>query len=151
MAVRTQPLFTLTLTVGPAQALGPTPAGERRVVPVLGGSFEGERLRGTVEPGGSDWIAVKPDGAVHLDVRLVLKTHDGALVGMTYRGVRHGPAEIIARVNRGEPVDPSSYYFRVTAAFETGSETYSWLNNIAAVASGSRRPEGPIYEVYEVL
>ncbi|HEY0521780.1 MAG TPA: DUF3237 domain-containing protein [Stellaceae bacterium] len=151
MTVRTQPLFTLTLTVAPAQPLGRTPAGERRVVAVLGGSFEGERLRGTVEPGGSDWIMVKPDGALHLDVRLVLKTQDGALVGMTYRGIRHGPAEIIERVNRGEAVDPSSYYFRAMVAFETGSQTYAWLNNIAAVATGSRRPEGPIYEVYEVL
>jgi hypothetical protein len=151
MTIRTQPLFRMALNVGSAQPLGPTQAGERRVVPVLGGSFEGERLRGAVEPGGSDWIVVKPDGALHLDVRLVLKMHDGALVGMTYRGIRHGPAEVMARVNRGEPVDPSEYYFRAAVTFETGSTTYAWLNNVIAVSIGSRRPEGPVYEVYEVL
>jgi len=149
--VRTQPLFTIKLLTDKPQVLGRTPAGERRIVAVTGGSFEGPRLRGTVEPGGSDWIIGRPDGSLRLDVRLSLRTDDGALIGMTYAGYRHGPAEVIERLNRGETVDPSLYYFRTVPLFETGAPTYAWLNNVVAVALGHRPPEGPVYRVFEVL
>lgn len=151
MSIETRLLFDIILSVGTPQLLGGTPAGDRRVVPVLGGTFEGERLRGTVEPGGSDWILMRPDGAAQLDVRLTLRTDDGALIGMTYRGVRHGPASVIDRLNRGEKVDPSEYYFRTSPFFETSADRYEWLNRIVAVATGHRPPEGPIYRVFEVL
>jgi hypothetical protein len=81
----------------------------------------------------------------------VLQTDDGALIGMTYRGVRHGPAEVMAKVNRGEPVDPSSYYFRTATLFETSAPRYEFLNRLVAVGTGRRTAEGPIYEVFEVL
>ena len=151
MAIESRLLFNVTLSVGTPQLLGRTPAGDRRVVPVLGGTFDGERLRGTVEPGGSDWILMRPDGAAQLDVRLTLKTDDGALIGMTYRGVRHGPAAVIDRLNRGETVDPSEYYFRTAPFFETSAAKYDWLNRVVAVATGRRPPEGPIYRVFEIL
>ena len=76
-----------------------------------------------MEPGGSDWLGVRGDGAFTLDVRLVLKTHDDALIGMTYRGLRHGPADVIAKLGRGEAVPASEYYFRAAMFFETASET----------------------------
>ena len=151
MTIETRPLFRITLQVGAPQLLGRTPAGDRRIVPVVGGSFEGERLSGTVEPGGSDWILMRPDGAAQLDVRLTLRTTDGALIGMTYRGVRHGPPSVIERLNRGEPVDPSEYYFRTAPWFETAAERYDWLNRIVALATGRRPPEGPVYRIFEVL
>jgi hypothetical protein len=84
-------------------------------------------------------------------VRVTLETHDGHLVYMTYRGVRHGPAEIMQRLNAGEEVDPSSYYFRTTPSFETGSEKYAWLNAIVCISTGHRTASGPVYRVYEVL
>lgn len=149
--IRTTPLFTLTLKVGRIQNLGKTPLGERRVATVTGGSFEGPKLAGTVEEGGSDWILVRPDGALQLDVRLTLKTADGQLIGMTYRGFRHGPAPVIERLNRGEPVDPGEYYFRIAPFFETASEKYGWLNRIVALGLGHRLPEGPVYRVFELL
>jgi hypothetical protein len=149
--IRTAHLFTITLKVGKIQNLGKTPLGERRVAPVLGGRFEGPKLKGAVEEGGSDWLLVRPDGATQLDVRLTLKTDDGQLIGMTYRGYRHGPAAVIERLNRGEPVDASEYYFRTAPFFETASEKYGWLNRIVAVATGHRPPEGPVYHVFEVL
>ena len=150
--IRTQHLFTLDLTVAtPLQMLGATPFGERRIAEVTGGTFEGARLRGTVLPGGGDWLLLRADGALQLDVRLTLECHDGALIYMTYRGIRHGPAEVMARLNRGEAVAPSDYYFRVAPFFETGAEAYGWLNRIVAVASGHRKAEGPVYEVFEVL
>jgi len=80
-----------------------------------------------------------------------LRTEDGQLIGMTYRGFRHGPAAVIARLNRGEAVDPGEYYFRIAPFFETASERYGWLNRIVAVGLGHRLPEGPVYRVFEVL
>jgi hypothetical protein len=149
--IRTAHLFTLTLSVGAPQPIGAGPAGNRRVVTVTGGRFEGERLRGAVLEGGSDWIIARPDGTVALDVRMVLQTDDGALIGLTYRGLRHGPAEVMDRVNRGEPVDPSTYYFRTAMMFETAAPKYEWLNRIIALGTGHRTAEGPVYEVFEVL
>jgi Protein of unknown function (DUF3237) len=149
--IRTEKLFTIRLQTALPQAIGRTPLGQRLVVPVTSGSFEGPRLRGTVEPSGSDWIYQRADGAMALDVRLVLKTEDGALIGLTYRGFRHGPAEVLARLGSGEAVDPSEYYFRTAMFFETAAERYDWLNRVVAVSTGRRLPEGPVYEVFEVL
>lgn len=149
--IRTAHLFTLSLAVGEMQALGKTPAGDRRVGVVAGGRFEGAKLKGTVLKGGSDWLLLRGDGALQLDVRLTLKTDDGAVIGMTYHGYRHGPAAVIDRLNRGERVDAADYYFRIAPFFETASETYGWLNRVVAVGTGNRLPEGPIYEVFEIL
>jgi len=149
--IRTAFLFTVTITVATPQIVGATPIGERRNVPVTGGTFEGKRLRGTIMPGGSDWIVVRADGVWQLDVRLPLQTDDGALINMTYKGFRHGPAAILERLNRGETVDPSEYYFRTVPFFETAAAIYAWLNRIVSVATGHRTASGPTYQVYEVL
>jgi Protein of unknown function (DUF3237) len=150
--IQTRPLFTLALQVPPIVDLGMTPNGQRRIATVSGGTFKGERMNGKVQasPGG-DWILVRPDGATVLDVRLTLETDDKQLIFMTYRGLRHGPKEVIARLNAGEAVDPSLYYFRSTPVFETASQKYDWLNRIISVGTGRREPSGPIYEVFEVL
>ena len=150
-AVRTRPLFVMHLKVRPLVMVGATPGVDRRIGLVSGGSFKGERLSGQVIDGGSDWQAVRADGSTTLDVRLVLKTDDDAVIVMTYGGVRHGPADVIARVERGEAVDPESYYFRINPTFEIAATTYDWLNRILAVGIGHRQPDGPIYSVFEVL
>ena len=149
--IRTVHLLTLRLAVSGMQPIGATPNGNRRVGLVAGGTFEGPKLRGAVLTGGADWIIVRPDGSTTLDVRIVLQTDDGAAIGMTYRGMRHGPAAVMERVNRGEMVDPSEYYFRTAVAFETAAPKYDWLNRIIAIGTGSRPPEGPVYEIFEVL
>jgi hypothetical protein len=149
--IRTRPLFALRLQVAEMQPIGPAPAGERRVGVVAGGTFQGARLSGTVLSGGSDWIIARPDGAWTLDVRLVLKTTDGALIGMTYKGLRHGSAEVMAKVARGEPVPPEDLYFRTVIQFETAAPAYAWLNRCFAIGVGRRPPEGPVYEVFELL
>jgi Protein of unknown function (DUF3237) len=149
--IRTAHLMTMTLGVSGMQAIGATPSGNRRIGLVAGGTFTGERLRGTVLPGGADWIMVRGDGSTTLDVRLVLETDDKALIGMTYRGLRHGPAAVMERLDRGENVDPADYYFRTVIVFETGAAKYDWLNRIFAIGTGRRPPEGPVYEIFEVL
>ena len=149
--IRTTPLMTIKLAVAGMQAIGATPSGNRRIGLVAGGTFEGPKLRGTVLPGGADWLMLRADGATTLDVRLVLETDDKATIGMTYRGLRHGPAAVMERLNKGENVDPSEYYFRIAVGFETAAPKYDWLNRIFAIGTGRRPPEGPVYEIFEVL
>jgi hypothetical protein len=149
--VRTRPLFVMRLDVRPLQIIGATPGGYRRVGVVPSGVFDGERLSGRVLEGGADWQNVRGDGSTALDVRLVLETIDDALIGMTYRGIRHGTPDVIARVEKGEAVDPGDYYFRTAPLFETAATQYAWLNNVVAVGIGHRRVDGPVYNIFEVL
>ena len=149
--VRTRPLLVMHLDVRKLQIIGPTPGSYRRIGVVPGGVFEGERLSGEVLDGGSDWQAVRADGPTTLDVRLVLKTKDDALIGMTYRGLRHGPADVIERIERGEVVDPVSYYFRINPLFETAAPQYDWINRVIAVGVGHRLVDAAVYSVFEVL
>ena len=150
--IQTRHLFKISLTVPGIVDLGNTPLGQRKIAQVSGGTFEGERLCGKVkEAPGGDWLLLRPDGVLMLDVRLMLETDDQQLIYMSYRGMRHGPKEVMDRLNRGEPVNPADYYFRSVPVFETASEKYAWLNRIVCVASGSRTATGPAYEVYEVL
>jgi uncharacterized protein DUF3237 len=150
-SLRSQALFTMRLDVRGPLIVGATPGAYRRVGVVTGGSFEGARLSGQVLDGGSDWQTVRRDGATTLDVRLVLKTRDDALICMTYRGVRHGPPDVVARIEKGEVVDPTSYYFRINPLFETATAEYDWINRVVAVGIGHRRADGPIYSIFEVL
>ncbi len=148
-----RPLLAMRLQVDGPTILGRGPAHDRRIGIITGGQFDGphEGLSGTVLPGGSDWQTVRADGTWTLDVRLVLKANAGDLIGVTYRGYRRGPPEVLARLARGESVDPSEYYFRSTPLFETASERFAWLNGIVAVGIGHRFPDGPVYSLFEIL
>ncbi|MBV9750236.1 MAG: DUF3237 domain-containing protein [Acetobacteraceae bacterium] len=150
-AIKSEFLFEVRIEVAAPVPTGATPGGERRVVAILGGSFEGPRLRGSVLPGGSDAIWAQPSGRTLLDVRLVLKTHDGAAIYLQYRGVRNGPEAVMKRLAAGESVDPAEYYFRTAILFETGDPRYDWLNDTVAIGVGNRLPTGPVYRVFAVL
>ena len=86
--MRSRPLITLRLNTAPTQNIGAGPHGTRVTFPITGGSFEGDRLRGKVLPGGDDWTIKRSDGVVELDLRITLETDDGALIYMTFEGVR---------------------------------------------------------------
>ena len=146
-----RPLFTFQIEVKTPTVIGPTPGYDRRIGEITGGRFEGEKLRGKILSGGSDWQSLRSDGATTLNVRLVLETDDGGLIGMTYLGMRHGPKEVMDRIARGENVSPSEYYMRATPYYETASEKYGWLNRIVSVAYGHRMTGGAIYQVFEIL
>ncbi|QAY79067.1 DUF3237 domain-containing protein [Sphingosinicella sp. BN140058] len=145
-----RPLFTLRVLVDGLHAPGGPPGLQRRIGTIPGGSFEGERLRGRVLPGGSDWQIERRDGVIALDARILLQTDDEALIAMTYSGLRHGPADVMARLGRGESVDPADYYFRIVPTFATSAPHYQWLNRIVAVGTGRRDPEGPLYQIHEI-
>lgn len=149
--IETEFLFTLTARVGAPFDVGELAQGRRRISPIEGGEFEGPRLRGRVLPVTGDWMLIRPDGVTVIDVRATLQTDDHALIYMRYEGYRHGPREVMEALAKGEPADPSTYYFRITPSFETGADRYSWLNQIVAVGTGRRDPDGPVYDVYEVL
>ncbi len=145
------PLFDMRVTLAPIKDLGQTPNGHRRIIDITGGTFEGERLRGRVLPGGADWQVIRPDGSAALEARYTLETDDGALIYVRNTGFRHGPPEVLARLAAGEDVDPADYYFRSTPVFETGAEAHAWLNSVVAVASGARRPDAVELGVFEVV
>ena len=150
--MNTRLLMTMQVKVGTLQNIGAVPHGTRRTAPLGGGTFEGPRLRGTIVPESSaDWQLLRADGVLEMDLRVTLRTGDGALISMSAFGLRHGPPEVIAAIGRGETVDPSTYYFRTIPRFQTAHPAYSFLNRLIAVASGDRRPEGPLYTIHEVL
>ena len=149
-AIQTEFLFTITLDV-PVIALGDTPYGGRRIACFGAGSFEGPKLNGTVLPGGGGWMLRRRDEVLEVDVRIVLQTDDQQLIYTSWKGLRHGPKEVIDRLNRGEVVDPASYYFRTTPYFETSSEKHAWMNRICSIAIGSREGDRRVFEVFQVL
>jgi hypothetical protein len=150
-SVQVRPLFVLHLDVKPIEIVGQTPGAFRRVGIVPSGTFAGERLAGVVLDGSNDWQTVRSDGSTRLDVRLLLRTDDGTNILMSYQGIRYGEADVLRRLDNGEPVDPARYYFRINPVFEAPSGKYEWLNRVIAVGTGHRFPDGPVYSVFEVL
>ena len=149
--MNSRPLMTVKILAAQAQKLGMVPHGARSIVPVTGGDFEGQRLRGKVLPGGGDWLLQRPDGVLELDLRITLETDDHALIFMTFQGLRHGPPETMDALGRGETVDPTSYYFRTLPKFETSAEKYAFLNQIITVGTGEARPDGAVHRIDEIL
>jgi len=143
-------LYTSSVIVGQPMVVGTTPYGERRIIPIQGGSFAGPRLEGKVLPGGADWQVIRTDGTAELEARYTLETDDGALIYVLNQGIRSGSKEVMGRLTRGEKVHPSEYYFRTRPVFETGAPKYQWLHNIVAVATGERLPDEVLITVYEV-
>ena len=151
LPLRSEFLFRMSLSTGAPQGVGKGRNGELRIVPVTGGTVEGPNFRGEVLPGtAADWLRVDADGTAHMDVRLTVRTGEGHLVYVHYTGVRAGPAEVLARLNRGEAVPPEDYYFRTAVRFETGAAELDWMNRVVAVGVGQRPPSGPVYDVYAV-
>ena len=151
LPLRSEFLFRMSLSTGAPQGVGTARNGELRIVPVTGGTVEGPRFRGEVLPGtAADWLRVDPAGTAHMDVRLTLRSEAGQLVYVHYTGIRTGPPDVLAKLNRGEAVPPEDYYFRIAVRFETGAAELGWMNKAIAVGVGQRPPSGPVYDVYAV-
>ncbi len=144
-------VFRLDATLGTPLDLGETAQGRRRIVPLSGGTFAGPELNGTLVPGASaDWQLVLPDGTALGDIRYTLRTDAGDLLAVRSRGVRHGSADVLARLARGEPVDPREYTFRAATEIETAAPALDWLNKGIFIAVAARRPDGVAYDTYLV-
>ena len=145
-------LLTMHLKVDAAAAaqIGDTPEGRRSIAPILGGAFKGDRLRGTVLPGGADWVRFRPDGTMMIDVRLTLKTEDDVLIYAAYKGRFAGAATAMADLAQGKKLDPSSYSLITVVKFECGDGNYAWLNDVVAVGVGEQSGFNPVYTIYEI-
>ncbi len=151
MTPRFEYLMNLSVDVGNVVSMGPGPIGERRVVGILGGTFEGSGLRGEVLPGGADWQIARSDGVLDLDARYALKEQAGGVVRVLSQGYRHGPAEVLKALGRGEDVDPAKYFFRTIMRFETGAPYLEWLNRTIAVATAKREARRVLLSAYRLL
>ena len=146
-----EPIFSIRCELANILDLGPAPFGHRRVVNILGGPVTGARLSGRVLPGGADWQIVAADGSIDVHARYTIESDAGALIQVDSKGMRHGPADVLARLGRGEDVDPSLYYFRTVMRFETAHPAMDWMNRILALAKGAREKNAVRLDVYEVL
>lgn len=151
MSLTFQPVFTVKVEVDKPIEVGAVGAGIRRVIPIIGGSFEGELLNGTILPGGADYQIIRPDGVTEVEAHYTLRTNDGAHIYVKNNGYRHGPREIIEKLIKGEEVPDGSYYFKTTPRFEVSDEKYAFLNRNIFVGIGKRKPACVEIEYYQLM
>jgi hypothetical protein len=138
------------IDVGVPITIGETGEGLRRVVPITGGRISGARLNGVILPAGADFQVIRADGYTTLEAKYAARLDDGAMLYVINTGVRFGPPEVMARITRGEPVDPAEVYFRTVPKFETASHDYDWLCRKLFIASGARHPDCVQLSIFEV-
>lgn len=142
--------FTIRVQVGPPTELGQVPRGRRRIIPILGGTFEGPNIRGKVVPGGADWQIVRADGLAELDTRYMLQTDAGQPIYIQNAGIRHAPPDVTKKLLAGEPVDPSQVYFKTIPTFETSAPELQWLTRSIFIGTGERHPSEVVIRVWKV-
>ncbi len=136
--------------VGPLVSLGVGPYGERRTVPLGTGTVRGPELNGTLVEGGVDWQVARSDGVLDIAAHYVIRSDDGALIEVQSNGLRHGPAEVMARLARGEAVARDEYFFRTLVRFTTGAPQWQHLNRVMAIAVGQREARAVLLELYRL-
>ena len=143
-------LVRLEVEVGAPTTVGETPDGDRKLIPILGGRFEGEKLNGKILPGGADFLLTRKDDTSVLDARYVLETTDGVKIYAEDSGYRHGPPEVMQRLARGETVDPADYYSRSRMKLSTANTRYAWVNNLLVIGSGMRLGQRVLIDLFIV-
>ena len=144
------PMTRIRCEVEDLVSLGPAPYGERRFVPLGGGSVEGPELNGSIVAGGVDWQIQRADGVLDIAAHYVIRTTDGALVEVRSEGMRHADAEVMQQLARGEPVPRERYFFRTVMRFQTGAPQWAHLNRTIAIASGERQARRVLLDVYRL-
>lgn len=141
----------LRVEVGAPQQVGQTVHGLRRLIPITGGTATGDGWSARVLPGGADFQLIVNDRLSQLDARYMLETDAGDFIYVQNRAVRSGPPELIARLVRGEPVDPAQIYFRCSPSFETAAPALSWMGERMFVGTGARYPDAVVMRFFELL
>jgi Protein of unknown function (DUF3237) len=144
------PMTQVRCEVGELVTLGAAPHGERRYVPLGGGTVAGPELNGTIVEGGVDWQLNRADGVLEIAAHYVVRTDDGALVEVRSEGYRHGPPEVMARLGRGEQVPREAYFFRTVVRFTTGAPAWAHLNKVLALACGEREARLVKLDLYRI-
>ena len=131
--------LTAVTTEAPRVLVPDGPAGTRSIVTVTAGHLDGPRIVADMVPGSAagDWLTVRPNGTAQLDVRLCLRTDDGADVFVHYHGLARTDADGTTSI-------------RSAPRFETGDERYAWLNDLFVVGIGGRTDDGVSYELYSL-
>ena len=140
----------LEVELAPIREMGPGRAGQRRVIPIIGGTVTGPLLNGRILNLGADWQTIFANDTAELDTRYAFETDDGALIEIQNYGFRHGPADVIAALAKGDPVPPDSYYMRTFARLETGDQTHAWVNSTIFVGTGQRQQSKVIVDLFAV-
>ena len=151
LEMKSKYLCELVATLDEPQIVGETPSGVRMIFPITGGYCKGDDLSGDILPVGADWLLFRSNGVAEIDVRATIRTDDDAFIYVYYRGVIDAVPEVFEKVQTGETVDTSEYYFRTTPVFETGSEKYNWMNKIICVGVGELGKNQVRYKIYQVL
>jgi hypothetical protein len=149
--LQTKYVFTITARIGDVTSAGETGIGVRRIIPVIGGEVRGENVNGKVLGFGADFQIIRPNELIDLEAKYAFETDDGAVVYVENKGMRFGPVELLQKLKRGEPVDPSLIYFRTVPRFETGAEKYRWLMESLFVASAARHADRVVVDVHQVM
>jgi hypothetical protein len=142
--------FELRVTVGAPVEIGQVPHGRRRIVSILGGTFEGPSIKGKVVPGGADWQIIQPDGFSELDTRYMLETDKGQIVYVQNAGIRHAAPAVMEKLLKGEVVDPKLVYFRTVPTFETAAPDLQWLSRSVFIGTGERYPTEVVIRFWRV-
>ena len=151
LELKSEFLCELVGDIDESQVIGMTPKGARIIFPIIGGKIKGPKINGEALPFGADWLLMRSDGVGELDVRATVRTDDGELIYAYYRGILKIDPALMTRIQNGEDVDPSQYYFRTTPVFETGSEKYNWLNHIICVGVGKTERRRVTYKIFRIL
>jgi hypothetical protein len=150
----TTPILThvanFIVEIGAPIAVGETGQGLRRMVPITGGVIQGVRLNGTILNAGADYQVIGPDGFTRLEARYVARLDDESTLYIENTGVRFGSPPVMARITRGEPVDPAEVYFRSAPRFETAAPAHQWLTRPLFIAAGARYPDRVVLSVFEI-
>jgi Protein of unknown function (DUF3237) len=149
--ITTKHVFTITAHVAEVTSVGDIGFGVRRIIPITGGEVRGERVNGKVLPLGADFQFIRPNELIELEAKYAFETDDGARVYVENKGIRFGPLDLLEKLKRGEPVDPSLIYCRTVPKFETGAEKYRWLMEHIFVGSAARYPDRVVIDVFMVL
>jgi len=140
----------LFVDLEPIKELGQGRAGQRRIIPIVGGRVTGPLIVGQILPLGADWQTIWDNGTAELDTRYAIETDDGATIEVINYGYRHGPPQVIADLAAGKDVDPNAYYMRTHARLETGDPRYDWVNKTLFVGSGQRKAAQVIISLYRI-
>jgi len=144
-------LYEMTAELGDPIAIGTSPDGTRRIIPIVSGRIEGPRISARLIEGGADFQLTRRDDVTVADATYAMRTDDGVVIQIHNKGLRHGPADVMAALASGKDVTPDRYYFRTVPEFIAPVGRYEWLNRSIFVASGARYTNSIKIWVWQLL
>jgi hypothetical protein len=142
---------TLKVEIDAPLEVGVSIHGERRVIPITGGSVQGDGWKGSVLKGGADYQLIVTPRMTHLDAQYVIELDNGELIFIQNKAIRVASAEVTQKIKEGIAVAPECIYFRCNPVFETSSPSMQWITERVFVGTGVRRPDLVELQIFEVM